>query len=199
MYTPDEILREQVRSLGSLEVTLKNRAKIFIPPIPRFVFGSCCDNSTHGNNIRTPLHPQHALAEHTRQRHTIIKTLNSTGITTHRVLDVIQSINKAQDTPFNRTSSLKQRMHKDNNNLTLDGYRLLADSIIATASTMTSRPAVTQGPPRGIEIIYWHGFTTTTRYGSRSRASPGYSYRVGVGVTTPTNSEMLASWLPTCN
>ena len=89
VYTPDEILREQVRSLSGLEISLKNKSKIFIPPIPRFVFGSCCDNNTHGTNINTPLHPQHALAEHTRQRHTIIKTLNSTGITSHRVLDVI--------------------------------------------------------------------------------------------------------------
>ena len=60
VYTPDEILREQVKSLSSLEVPLKNGAKIFIPPIFRFVFGSCCDNSTHGINIFTPLHPQHA-------------------------------------------------------------------------------------------------------------------------------------------
>ena len=89
VYTPDEILREQVRSLSGLEISLKNKSKIFIPPIPRFVFGSCCDNNTHGTNINTLLHPQHALAEHTRQRHTIIKTLNSTGITSHRVLDVI--------------------------------------------------------------------------------------------------------------
>ena len=177
VYTPDEILREQVKSLSSLEVSLKNRTNIFIPPIPRFVFGSCCNNSTHSINIRTPLHSQHALAEYTRQRHTIIKTLNSTGVTAHRVLDVIQSINKAQDTPFNRTSALKQHMHKDNIHLTSDGYRLLADSIIATAFWMTSRPVVTQGPLRGIEKIYWHGFTITTGYGSRSRAAPCYPYR----------------------
>ena len=154
VYTPDEILKEQVRSLSGLEISLKSKSKIFIPPIPRFVFGSCCDNKTHGTNINTPLHPQHALAEHTRQRHTIIKTLNSTGITSHRVLDVIQSINKAQDTPYNRTTALKLHTHKDNIHLTPEGYRLLADSIIATASSMTSQPAVTQGPPRGIKKIY---------------------------------------------
>ena len=32
IYTPDSILREQVRSLSCLEATLKNRAEIIIPP-----------------------------------------------------------------------------------------------------------------------------------------------------------------------
>ena len=73
IYTPDDILREQVKSLSCLEIHLKNRAKIFIPPIPRFVFGSCCDSNTHGTNTSSSLHPQQALAEHTRQRHTVIK------------------------------------------------------------------------------------------------------------------------------
>ena len=59
VYTPDVTLREQVKMLGCLESILKNRAKIFIPPIPRFAFGSCCSNSTHGTNINTPLHPHH--------------------------------------------------------------------------------------------------------------------------------------------
>ena len=77
IYTPDDILREQVKSLSCLEINLKNRAKIFIPPTPRFVFGSCCSSNTHSTNTNTSLHPQHALADHTRQRHSISKTLNT--------------------------------------------------------------------------------------------------------------------------
>ena len=93
VYTPNDILREQVKSLSCFEINLKNRAKIFIPPIPRFVFGSCCSSDTHGTNTHTPLHPQHSLAEHTRQRHTIIKTLNNIGMSNHKVINFIQSIN----------------------------------------------------------------------------------------------------------
>ena len=78
VYTLDVILREQVKLLCCLESFLKNRAKIFIPPIPRFVLGSCYNNATHGTNISTPQHPHHALSEHTRQQHTITNQLVNT-------------------------------------------------------------------------------------------------------------------------
>ena len=111
VYTPDVILQEHVKMLGCLESFLKNRAKIFIPPIPRFMFGSCCSTVTHGTNISTPQHPHQALSEHTRQRHTIIKSLNTTGISNYRVIDVIHSLNDSTDTPHNRISAMKKHTH----------------------------------------------------------------------------------------
>ena len=53
VYTPDDILREQVKLLSCLEINLKNRAKIFIPPILRFVFGSCCSSDTNERHQHT--------------------------------------------------------------------------------------------------------------------------------------------------
>ena len=54
----------------------------------------------------------------------------------------MQSINEGQDTPHNRIIALKKHTHKDNIHLTSDGYQKLADSIMAEAVAMTSRPAL---------------------------------------------------------
>ena len=84
-------------------------------------------------------HPHHALSEHTRQRHTIIKSLNSTGISNHKVIDIIHCLNDTTDTPHNRISALKKHTHTDNIHLTTGGYKKIADSIITSAQNMTSR------------------------------------------------------------
>ena len=106
VFTPDTILREQVKLVSSLESVCKNRGKIFIPPISRFVFGSCCTNTTQGSNTRSDTHRAQAINEHIRQRHTIIKSLNSTGITNHKVIDIMHCLREGPDTKENRLTCL---------------------------------------------------------------------------------------------
>ena len=170
--TPDTILREQVKLVSSLEAVGKNRGKFFIPPIPRFVFGSCCTNTIHGNNTMLDTHKAHAINEHTRQHHTIIKSLNSTGITNHKVIDIMQSLREGPNAKANRLTCLKRFMHRDNIHLTADGYARIAAGILPTTQQLTTRPRVQGGTPRGIEVSGWQGFVTTTGYGSVSRATP---------------------------
>ena len=172
VFTPVIILREQVKLVSSLKGVGKNRGKIFNPPIPRFVFVSCCTNTTHRSNTMLDIHKTHAINEHTRQRHTIIKSLNSTGITNCKVIDMMQCLREGPDTEVNRLTCLKRFTHHDNVHMTADGYARVAAGILDAAQQLTTRPRVQGGPPRGIEVSGWHGFITTTRYGSTSRATP---------------------------
>ena len=119
MFTPDTILREQVKLVSSPESVCKNRGKIFIPLILRFVFGSCCTNTTHGSNTKSDTHKAHALNEHIRQRHTIIKSLNSSGITNHKVIDIMHCLREGPDTEENRLTCLKKVTHRNNVNLSV--------------------------------------------------------------------------------
>ena len=172
VFTPDTILREQVKLVSILESTAKNRGKIFIPPIPRFVFGSCCTSESHGSNTRSDTHSAYALTEHIRQRHTIIKALHNNGITNFKVIDIMHSIRDGPDTEDNRLTCLKKITAGDNVHLTPDGYAKIAAEIADAAQQLTTRPAVRVGPPRGVEIPGWHGFVSTTGYGSTSRSAP---------------------------
>ena len=177
VYTPDAILREQVKLVSSLESVGKNRSKIFIPPIPRYVFGSCCTSITHGNNTKSDSHKAHALNEHIRQRHTIIKSLNAAGITNHKVLDIMHCLREGPDTEENRLTCLRKATHRDNVHLSTEGYAKLAAGILDAAQQLTARPRVEGGQPRGLEISGWHGFVTTTGYGTTSRATPPHPAR----------------------
>ena len=166
MFTPDTILREQVKLVSSLESVCKNRGKIFIPPIPRFVFGSCCTNTTHGSNTKSDTHKAHNINEHIRQRHTIIKSLNSTGITNHKVINIMHCLREGPDTEEKRLICLKKVTHRDNVHLSTEGYAKIAAGILDAVQQLTARPRVQGGPPGGMEISGWHGFVTTTGYGA---------------------------------
>ena len=191
VYTPDSILREQVKLVCTLEKVLGGRAKIFIPPIPRNVFGSCCDKPTHAPNTRNEAHPKHAAEEHTRQHHTIIKGLASGGMTQHCVIDFIHCISDGNEAQYSRMASLKSLSHPDMVHLTTRGYEKLANCIITTAEQLAKNTrglAAAGGDPRplrGVERTGWHGFISTTGYGRVSRVTPTYASRGRGGEKSP--------------
>ena len=139
VYTPDSILWDQVKLVCSLDQVLRGRAKIFIPPIPRNVFGSCCDKTTHAPNTRNAEQPKHAAEEHTRQRHTIIKGLASGGMIQHRVIDFMHCISDGNEAQSSRMVSLKSHTHPDMVHLTTRGYKKLANTIISTAEQLVQQ------------------------------------------------------------
>ena len=64
VYTPDNFIAEQVATLRPVLDMVKNLDIIFIPPVPRFAFGGCCENTMHAPNTRTSSHSTFALTEH---------------------------------------------------------------------------------------------------------------------------------------
>ena len=76
-------------------------------------------------------HQAHAINEHIRQRHTIIKSLNSTGITYHKVIDIMQCLREGPDTEANRLTCLKRFTHNNNVHLTAGSYGRIAAGIIS--------------------------------------------------------------------
>ena len=76
---------------------------------------------------------------------------------------------------------MKKHTHTDNIHLTPEGYKKIADSIITSAQNMTSKsvslPTCTTTATKGIEQVYWHGFTITSGYGNKSRATPNSAHR----------------------
>ena len=87
--SPDEALVGQVRGLVQVLDFLKDIKKVFIPPIPRFVFGGCCASKHHAPNTSEPNHLVKMITEHIRQRHTITKALVNSKATHFRVTDVL--------------------------------------------------------------------------------------------------------------
>ena len=115
----------------------------------------------------------------------------SNSISNHIVINIIQSINDSTDTLHNRVTAMKKFTHMDNIHLTAEGYKKLADSVIAAAQSMMSRPHPVPAARKGIEKVHWHGFTVPALLSQPATDAsreppPPHTTMGGGGVTTPT-------------
>ena len=156
--------------------------KIVLPAILRYVFGGCCKDPTHAPNTSLPTHSTSALAEHVRQRNTIIRKLHDLKTQHHKVLDILSTFSATSSNFPEKCASLKKYCTVytlwDNIHLTDKGYELLADNIITEAKTLRGRqsssPSATANNSycnNGKEFRPWGGFFCTS----------------GVGKTAPTS------------
>ena len=173
VYTLDNFIAEQVTTLRPVLDSVKNMDKIFIPPVPRFAFGGCCENTTHAPNTRIPTHSSFALTEHVRQLNSITKHINDTKTKNFKVIDLLSTLTPSQHNQSDKSSALKKITHRDNVHLTEMGYKLLVGKIVEVAKEPKDRqPKQHQQSPadplNGREIILWGGFYITVSCGKKS-------------------------------
>ena len=173
VYTPDNFIAEQVATLRPVLDTVKNLDIIFIPPVPRFAFGGCCENTVHAPNTRSSSHSTFALTEHVRQRNSITKHLIDTKTKNFKVIDLLGTLRPAQHNPLERALALKKITHWDNVHQTESGYKLLAGKIVEVFKELKDRQLKQhQQPPAdplsGREIISWGGFYITVGCGRKT-------------------------------
>ncbi len=111
---------------------LRSNCKLFNPPIPRYLFGSCCPDLSHGSNIRMGGHGEKMLGEHCRIRNNLKSILLKDGIRNMRVLDTLGSLTH-KSTVAEQLTSLKSLVARDNVHLTAQGYKALAEGIYREA------------------------------------------------------------------
>ena len=149
--SPDEALVGQVRGLRQVLDSLKDIKKVFIPPVPRYVYGGCCATKHHAPNTSAPDHPVKMLAEHIRQRHTITKALFDSQATHFKVTDILGIFTALHDSLTEKARKICTFMHKDNvhRRRRVTGSWQKKSSLTSTSSPPSSRaqPNIS-GPPR---------------------------------------------------
>ena len=167
---PDGAVREQIRVLGPVLEVLKNKKKVIIPPIPRYVFGPCCETPEHAPNTRSTTHAKEALADHLRIRSTIKQALTELKESNYRITDVIGTLCGTNTAPADKLVKLKAVTARDNVHLLPAGYLALARSVMCDGqkaatkqSTVAKMDLSASQPPRS-----WKGFTTTSGIGKVS-------------------------------
>ena len=140
---------------------LKNEKKIFVPPIPRYLFGGCCNDLGHAGNTRSPDHAEKFICEHFRIRN-CLKT-NLKRVPNTRVLDVVGGISGSQNSG-DQLAALKKVSAKDNVHLTDQGYAAIAASIVKEAS-LFDLPKQKQPSSRIGKQTDWHGFISHSGIG----------------------------------
>ena len=138
---------------------------VFVPPIPRYVFGGCCTDSTHAPNTTRKDHPSETLAAHAKLRNTIKKEILRTAEKRIWVLDLLGSLTKKTGLD-DQIRILADLTDKDNVHLKTSGYTEVAEGILHSVDKLKSRhgtagQTVSAGPARSRSL--WRGFAT---YGS---------------------------------
>jgi hypothetical protein len=147
---------------------IKSNFKIFTPPIPRFVFGSCCADLGHGANIRHQGHREKMLSEHCRVRQTLKGILVGERVHNMRVLDTLGSLTHTNNTSEQLTA-LEKITSRDQVHLTDEGYKAMAAGILKEAKSL-SEPRE-KGKDKGSirhQAIHWNGFVSHSGIGKTS-------------------------------
>ena len=157
--------------------SIKNHLKIVIPPIPRYIFGSCCNDTSHAPNIASPTHITTSLTEHIRQRSTIIRKLHDHKTQHFKVIDLLGTFSPTSASITDKGNGLKFHTHRDNVHLTENGYKLVANTIISEAKMLRDRVSPQSKPNsnstgvKGSESRAWGGFFCTAGYGKTASAN----------------------------
>jgi hypothetical protein len=103
----DKSIEETISGLRTALAVIDNANKIFIPPIPRYMFGGCCADSSHAPNTREPEHAKDTLTDHTRIRNKLKQCIITKGKTNTRILDVISALAEDHQSPTDKIKALR--------------------------------------------------------------------------------------------
>jgi len=149
---------------------LKLNCKLFTPPIPRYIFGSCCLDLAHGPNIRMGGHGERMIGEHCRIRQDLKHTLLKDGIRNMRVLDTL-GILTSKSTVSEQLAALRPLVARDNVHLTALGYKALAEGIYREVKNFEVPKSKGKHSSSGLQLVKaaeWHGFVSNQGVGKTS-------------------------------
>ncbi len=149
---------------------LKSNCKIFNPPIPRNLFGSCCFDLAHGTNIRMGGHGEKMLGEHCRIRNDLKSTLLKDGVRNMRVSDTLGTLT-FKSTVAEQLTALRPLVAKDNVHLTAPGYKALAEGIFREAlnfGIVRTKGKHSLSGMQMVKVAEWHGFVCNQGVGRTS-------------------------------
>jgi hypothetical protein len=190
----DKSIEETISGLRTALAVIDNANKIFVPPIPRYMFGGCCADSSHAPNTKEPDHAKDTLTDHTRIRNKLKQCIITKGKTNTRILDVISALAEDHHSPTDKIKALRIHTSSDNVHLTPQGYNLLAKAIINT-SFATHRPTQTQHKYAPHRQSGTGGGSSPQPASARPRLHPQQGGRLYV--TIPTGASKPANRLAT--
>jgi len=150
---------------------LKHSKKVFLPPIPRYVFKGCCGDLAHAPNVRSAGHAPNMLSEHCRVRHCMKNALVEQKTQNMRILDVLGSLTETLF-PAEQVKKLRTLYSPDSVHLNDAGYRALAAGIIKECAHFSSTLQKSSSKtPRGSQVALsnsdWHGFISYDGIGKK--------------------------------
>jgi hypothetical protein len=173
VVTPTEIFRKVVQGITPIIHAKGNKPCIVLPPLPRYLFAQCCNDSSHCTNAKDADFQATMMSGFVRLKNELIKQLVSHGVTNFKVMDSCCVTSAPTTASINeRLIELKNVSNSDGIHFVADGYRNMASRVTECLKTLIHKP----NTPKKQSTYFWRGF--------RSRR----------GSTLPRNSVVSVDW-----
>jgi hypothetical protein len=159
-----------------------------IPPMPRWVFSSCCSDTQHCTNSKTESFEMRLLTDFLHRLGTLIQHLVRLGVKNSKVMDTWCTTScTATSNAASSLEELKKVIAKDGIHFTQAGYKNLADRCTACVHTLCNAPAIIE--KHG--TFFWRGYRSTRgsartpplrAHTQHSRGAPNGAHTVCQGV-----------------
>jgi hypothetical protein len=170
----DDTFRRIIKSLAPVLLSAQHARKIVIPPLPRYVFNTCCTAATHCTNFLDDGYAEAALLGITKLRSMVKKECSSLGMRNQWVLDGLGALvgtapGQSYGTNREILPELRPVLAKDGVHLTQTGNKALATGILSALELLGKGVAekpeiaatnVTGAVPKRSREYYWRGFTS---------------------------------------
>ncbi len=171
---PSPIFKRMMENTAVIFGAVKNSQLVVIPPLPRYLFTGCCNQTGHSLNLNNEGHPKRLLSDTIGLRNSLKKFVNTLGLLNCRVIDTccVTDCTATSDID-SRTDALKYVMAKDGVHFLSTGYDNMVSSIVNTcADTLSVKPAAAKSS----KSHFWRGFRSIVG-SSASTPSSRPSYR----------------------
>ncbi len=148
VVTPPDIFLEVVKKVIPLFRATGDKPCVIIPPLPRYMFTRCCNDTDHCTNASEPNFCKTLLSRFIEIRNSLIRQLVSAGLTNFRVMDTCcTTVCPVTACVEERIKGLRSVTAKDGVHFVDVGYKNLAGRSINCLSKMIKkRPTTLLGP-----------------------------------------------------
>ena len=122
-----------MQNLAALFAIAPDTPKVILPPIPRYISGSCCDIAGHGDNAGTAEHARLMTEKVAHLRKLLLTELGNSNLEGYWVPDILSGLaprSEGGETPLDDIAAeLGSLFGGDNVHLTPHAYAKLAETL----------------------------------------------------------------------
>jgi lysophospholipase L1-like esterase len=163
VVTPPDIFTELVKRIIPLLKATGNKPSVIIPPLPRYLFARCCNDTEHCTNAAVPDFCKTLLSGFTEMRNSLIRQLVSSGLTNFRVMDICCTTEcPVTACTEERIKGLRSVTAKDGVHFVDAGYRNMAgrcvDCLLKMLKKADDASSIQPGKSGSPTSFFWRGF-----------------------------------------
>jgi hypothetical protein len=163
VVTPPDIFAEVIKKVIPLLKSTGCKPSVIIPPLPRYLFARCCNDTEHCTNAASPHFCKSLLTGFTEMRNGLIRQLVASGLTNFRVMDICCTTEcPVTACAEERIKGLRSVTAKDGVHFVNAGYKNLAGRCVECLSKMFGKELENTGTDhrrKGAPTsFFWRGF-----------------------------------------